>query len=216
MSDSSSTKPGVPEIGAVESDPAVDAEHMARALDLARQKLGVVAPNPAVGCVVVKDGAVVSEGVTADGGRPHAEEAALDAAGDRAEGATIYVSLEPCATRTTGHDGCADRLIAAKVARVVIACGDPHPFADGEGVARLKAAGIDVRLGVQRREAEALNTGFFLVVRDGRPYVAVDADPSSYDADLELDPNADLLLALRDLAVGGLTRVRAEIGRAHV
>jgi len=187
---------------------------MARALDLARQRLGHVAPNPAVGCVVVKDGAVVSEGATADGGRPHAEEAALDAAGTRAEGATVYVSLEPCATRTTGHDPCADRLVAAKVARVVIACEDPHPFADGEGVARLKAAGIDVRLGLQRNEAEALNAGFFLVVRDGRPYVAVDADPSSYDADLELDPEADLLSALRDLAVGGLTRVRVAPGSA--
>lgn len=191
---------------------AVDAAHMARALELARAMLGRVAPNPAVGCVIVKDGAVAAEGATADGGRPHAEEVALDAAGARAEGATVYMSLEPCATRTTGHDACADRLVAARVARVVVACEDPHPFADGEGVARLKAAGIDVRLGVARREAEALNAGFFLVVREGRPFVAVDADPTPYDADLEIDPNTELLPALRDLAVAGLTRVRAKPG----
>jgi diaminohydroxyphosphoribosylaminopyrimidine deaminase/5-amino-6-(5-phosphoribosylamino)uracil reductase len=187
-----------------------DALFMGRALRLARRRLGKVAPNPAVGCVIVRDGAVVAEGATADGGRPHAEEIALEAAGESARGATVYVSLEPCAVRSSGADSCADRLVAAEVARVVAACPDPHPFADGDGLARLRASGVAVSMGVGRFEAEALNAGFFLVVREGRPLVAIDANAEGYDAAIELDPHANLMSELRRLAVDGLTRVRVE------
>jgi diaminohydroxyphosphoribosylaminopyrimidine deaminase/5-amino-6-(5-phosphoribosylamino)uracil reductase len=185
-----------------------DALFMGRALRLARKKLGKVAPNPAVGCVIVKHGHVVAEAATGDGGRPHAEEAALEIAGLHAEGAAVYVSLEPCAVRSKGGDSCSDLLVAAKVARVIVACPDPHPFADGEGLSQLQSHGITVSMGVGRWEAEQLNAGFFLVVREGRPLVAIDDDASTYDATLDLDPKANLLSELRRLAAQGLTRVR--------
>lgn len=189
-----------------------DRAFMDRALGLAGAQLGKVAPNPAVGCVIVHDGAIAGEGATADGGRPHAEEVALDAAGDKARGAVVYVTLEPCAVRTSGADACADRLVDAGVERVVVACEDPHPFSDGDGVARLRGAGVQVDVGLRRREAEALNAGFFLVVRESRPFVAIDPDPASYDAELDLDPQANLVAELRRLAVDGLTRVCAAPG----
>lgn len=185
-----------------------DALFMGRALRLARKRLGQVAPNPAVGCILVKNGQVIAEAATGEGGRPHAEELALELAGEAAAGAAVYVSLEPCAVRSKGGDSCADLLVAAGVARVVIACPDPHPFADGEGIARLTAAGVSVSMGVGRWEAEQVNAGFFLVVREGRPLVAIDESSASYDATLDLDPRANLLTELRRLAAQGLTRVR--------
>ncbi|HZD26935.1 MAG TPA: bifunctional diaminohydroxyphosphoribosylaminopyrimidine deaminase/5-amino-6-(5-phosphoribosylamino)uracil reductase RibD, partial [Alphaproteobacteria bacterium] len=145
---------------------------MRAALSLARRGLGAVWPNPAVGCLLVKDGIVVSRGWTRAGGRPHAETVALDQAGAAAAGATAYVSLEPCA-----HHGqtppCASALAAARVARVVIAAPDPDPRVDGRGAAILKAAGIAVSEGVCRAEAEALNAGFLMRVRHGRPLVTL-------------------------------------------
>jgi diaminohydroxyphosphoribosylaminopyrimidine deaminase/5-amino-6-(5-phosphoribosylamino)uracil reductase len=134
---------------------------------------------------------------------------ALAQAGDAAAGATVYVSLEPCAVRSTGADSCSDLLVAAKVARVVAACPDPHPFADGDGLARLSAAGIKVSLGVGRFEAERLNAGFFLVVRESRPLVGIDHDADRYDALLDIDPKINLAAELRKLAARGITRVRA-------
>jgi diaminohydroxyphosphoribosylaminopyrimidine deaminase/5-amino-6-(5-phosphoribosylamino)uracil reductase len=189
-----------------------DRAHMDRALALARAQLGKAAPNPAVGCVIVRDGTVVGEGATGAGGRPHAEEIALAAAGAKARKATAYVSLEPCAVRTSGSSACSDLLIAAGVARVVAACADPHPFTDGEGAERLRAAGVAVDVGLLRREAEELNAGFFLVVREGRPLVGIDRDAAPYDADLKISADANLLAALRQLAAQGLTRVRAAPG----
>jgi diaminohydroxyphosphoribosylaminopyrimidine deaminase/5-amino-6-(5-phosphoribosylamino)uracil reductase len=182
---------------------------MGRTLRHARAQLGKTAPNPAGGCVIVRDGVVIGEGATGDGGRPHAEEVALAAAGADARGATVYVSLEPCAVRTSGADSCADLLVGAGVARVVAACQDPHPFSDGDGLARLRSAGVAVNVGVGRWEAETLNAGFFLVVQEGRPLVAIDSDPSRYDARLEADAGGNLLAELRRLAVQGLTRVHA-------
>ena len=193
---------------AAQTTAQADAHYMDRALILARGVLGAVAPNPAVGCVIVRDGVIVGEGATAPGGRPHAEELALEAAGDQARGAQVYVSLEPCAVRTAGGDACADRLVAAGVARVVVACSDPHPFADGDGIARLQAAGVAVKVGERRREAEALNAGFFLVVRESRPFVAIDPSPESYDVDFDVPADANLLAELRRLAAQGVTRVR--------
>ncbi|MCM0020188.1 MAG: bifunctional diaminohydroxyphosphoribosylaminopyrimidine deaminase/5-amino-6-(5-phosphoribosylamino)uracil reductase RibD [Tagaea sp.] len=145
---------------------------MGAALALARRGLGNVWPNPAVGCVLVMDGTVVGRGWTQQGGRPHAETEALARAGSAARGATAYVTLEPCS-----HHGktppCAEALIGARVARVVVACRDPDPRVDGRGLAALRSAGIDIVEGVSRAQAEALNAGFFLRLRENRPFVTL-------------------------------------------
>lgn len=149
-----------------------DAEHMRAALALARRGLGSTWPNPSVGCVLVCDGRVVGRGTTAPGGRPHAERVALDMAGDAARGATAYVTLEPCA-----HHGktppCADALIGAGVSRVVVACGDPYPAVNGAGIARLRAAGIEVVTGVLEAEALVQQAGFLSRVALGRPMITL-------------------------------------------
>ncbi len=141
---------------------------MAAALRLARRGLGAVWPNPAVGCVLVRDGVVVARGWTQAGGRPHAEAEALRRAGARARGATAYVTLEPCA-----HHGqtppCADALIAAGIARCVVAIEDPDPRVRGQGIARLRAAGITVDTGTGAEAAADLNRGFLLRITQGRP-----------------------------------------------
>ncbi len=134
---------------------------MRAALALAAPGVGATGENPSVGCAIVNDGAVVGEGATAIGGRPHAEELALAAAGERARGATAYITLEPCAHRSTGAVSCSDLLIQAHVARVVIAARDPHPMAAGVGVERLRAAGVAVEIGVMEKDARAQNTRFF-------------------------------------------------------
>lgn len=142
---------------------------MRAALALARRSLGRTWPNPAVGCVIVRDGAVLARGRTRDSGRPHAEaDAITQAAGIPLKGATAYVTLEPCS-----HYGrtppCADALIAAGIARVVSALEDPDPRVRGAGHARLRAAGIQVDVGEGAGEAAEINAGFFLRVRQGRP-----------------------------------------------
>ena len=139
---------------------AADQDHMSRAIDLARANLGRTGDNPSVGCVVVKAGQVVGEGATAPGGRPHAEEQALDQAGEAARGATAYVTLEPCGARSSGGLSCSERLVAAGVARVLIACEDASPFAAGQGAERMRAAGIEVQLGVLASEASVLYVGY--------------------------------------------------------
>ena len=151
---------------------ADDLDHMRHALVLAARGLGEVAPNPAVGCVIVKDGVVVGRGRTAKGGRPHAETQALAEAGAAAQGATAYVTLEPCS-----HHGytppCAKSLIDAGIARVVVAVGDPDPRVNGEGIAWLKQAGVTVDVGLCAKEAADLNAGFFLKVQHERPLVTL-------------------------------------------
>jgi diaminohydroxyphosphoribosylaminopyrimidine deaminase/5-amino-6-(5-phosphoribosylamino)uracil reductase len=145
---------------------------MQAALGLARRGLGRVAPNPAVGCVLVRpdlDGRVVGRGWTQSGGRPHAETEALRRAGLLAQNATAYVTLEPCSH--TGKTGpCANALIAAQIKRVVIAMQDPDPRVSGRGIAKLKDAGIDVSLGVLELEAKKVNIGFIYKIQLGRPY----------------------------------------------
>lgn len=138
-----------------------DADFMRRALLLAAPGVGRTGANPSVGCVIVSDGVVVGEGATAVGGRPHAEEVALAQAGNKAQGATVYVTLEPCAKRSSGTPSCSEILIQHGVGRVVIAIGDPHLFAAGVGVERLRAAGIGVEVGLMSEEARALNAAFF-------------------------------------------------------
>jgi diaminohydroxyphosphoribosylaminopyrimidine deaminase/5-amino-6-(5-phosphoribosylamino)uracil reductase len=132
---------------------------MRRAIELARGGWGQTTPNPMVGAVVVRDGEVVGEGYHARYGEPHAEAAALLAAGERARGSTVYVSLEPCA-HTGKTPPCADALVAAGVARVVIAARDPNPVAGG-GVERLRAGGVEVVQGVESEAARELNAAFF-------------------------------------------------------
>jgi diaminohydroxyphosphoribosylaminopyrimidine deaminase/5-amino-6-(5-phosphoribosylamino)uracil reductase len=149
---------------------ATDYEHMARALQLAANGLYDTAPNPAVGCVLVKDARVVATGWTAPAGGPHAEIVALQRAGAAARGATAYVTLEPCCH--TGRTGpCTKALLEAGVARVVFAGHDPNPRVDGGGARELAAAGVAVEGGVMERAAEPLNRGFFTRMRRGVPYV---------------------------------------------
>ena len=147
-----------------------DHGHMGRALRLAEHGLYTTEPNPRVGCVLVRDGAVVGEGWHERAGEPHAEVLALRAAGPRAAGATAYVTLEPCA-----HHGrtppCADALAAAGVTRVVVAMEDPNPLVRGAGLARLRSAGVTVECGLLEAPARALNPGFVMRMTHGRPYV---------------------------------------------
>lgn len=149
-----------------------DQRYMALALTLGGRGLGNVWPNPAVGCVIVSDGFIVGRGWTAAGGRPHAETVALDQAGTAARGATAYVTLEPCS-----HHGqtppCAGALIAAGVARVVVATGDPDPRVNGQGLAMLRQAGIEVTEGVGADAARRQNAGFLLTRTQGRPLVTL-------------------------------------------
>ena len=136
--------------------PDPDVLAMRRAIALARPHLGRTGDNPSVGCVILRDGEVVGEGATGLGGRPHAEELALVQAGDRALGASAYVTLEPCAQRSSGAASCSALLVAAGVTRVLIACEDASSFAAGGGAARLRAAGIEVSQGILADEAAPL------------------------------------------------------------
>ena len=145
---------------------------MRAALALARRALGRSWPNPAVGCVLVREGRVVGRGWTQPGGRPHAETEALGRAGNAAGGATAYVSLEPCS-----HHGktqpCAEALVAAGIKRAVVAMEDPDPRVSGRGIARLEQNGIPVTLGFGENEAAEMNAGFFLRIREKRPLVTL-------------------------------------------
>jgi len=151
---------------------SLDHLHMAQALRLAERGLYTTQPNPRVGCVIAQGDAVVGEGWHRRAGEPHAEVFALREAGERARGATAYVTLEPCA-----HHGrtppCAGALIAAGVARVAIAAEDPFPQVDGRGIGTLRAAGIAVETGLLREAARELNIGFFSRIERGRPWVRV-------------------------------------------
>lgn len=147
-----------------------DAHWMAHALRLAEQGLYSTSPNPRVGCVLVKDGVAIGSGWHQRAGEPHAEVYALREAGTRAVGATAYVTLEPCS-----HHGrtppCADALIAAQVARVVVAMQDPNPLVAGRGLAHLRAAGMDVECGLMESAARVLNVGFVSRMERGLPWV---------------------------------------------
>lgn len=149
---------------------AQDSEWMAQSLHLAERGLYTTSPNPRVGCVLVKAGKLIAEGWHERAGEPHAEVHALRAAGDNARGATAYVTLEPCS-----HHGrtppCADALIAAGVARVVVAMQDPNPQVSGQGIARLRSAGIEVECGLMEASARALNPGFISRMTRGLPLV---------------------------------------------
>lgn len=164
---------------------AADHDFMARALRLAECGLFTTTPNPRVGCVLVKDHAIVGEGWHERAGEPHAEVHALRRAGDSARGATAYVTLEPCS-----HHGrtppCADALIAAGVQRVVAAMADPNPQVAGQGLARLRDAGLVAEVGLLTNEARELNIGFVSRMERGRPWLRLKA-AASLDGRTALD-----------------------------
>ena len=184
-----------------------DEVFMRRAIALAMDNMGKTWPNPAVGCVIVKDGAVVGEAATAAGGRPHAEEQAVPMAGEASRGATAYVTLEPCGARSSGRKSCAQFLTEAGIARVVIGAFDPSPFASGRGVERLRAEGLQVDAGVLEAEALKLCEGFLHRLETGRPMVRVSEDGQGFDARFAASPKADLKSELNRLGEAGYTRV---------
>ncbi|MFP5455577.1 MAG: bifunctional diaminohydroxyphosphoribosylaminopyrimidine deaminase/5-amino-6-(5-phosphoribosylamino)uracil reductase RibD [Alphaproteobacteria bacterium] len=173
---------------------------MLAAIALAGRGSGRSAPNPNVGCIVVRDGRVMGRGVTQAGGRPHAEAQALAMAGS-VEGATVYVTLEPCAHVSTRGPACADLLAAAAPARVVVALTDPDPRTNGRGIARLEAAGIAVTAGVAADEARRSMAGFLTRQASNRPHVT-----------LKLATSLDGCIALAD---GSSRWITGDAARAH-
>lgn len=189
---------------------ATDAAWMRHAVRLARG--GYPAPNPRVGCVLVRDGAVVGEGFHRAAGRAHAEAMALERAGEGARGATAYVTLEPCA-----HFGrtppCSDALIAAGVTRVVFAVGDPNPVAEG-GAARLRAAVVEVLAGVEAEAARRVNRVWLTAMERGRPFVVVKAAMTLDGFVARADGTSQWITGERARAAGH--RLRAEMGAVLV
>jgi len=151
----------------------LDETFMRRALDLAARGRGSVEPNPMVGCVIVRDGRVIGDGYHQKFGEPHAEREALAAARESPRGATVYVNLEPCCHTNKKTPPCVPALIEAGVAKVVVGCVDPNPQVSGKGIEALRAAGIDVNVGVLEPEAKQLNAAYFAKVAAGRPYVTL-------------------------------------------
>lgn len=180
---------------------------MARAIELALARMGDTWPNPAVGCVIVKGGEVVSEAATAPGGRPHAEEQAVPAAGESAKGATAYVTMEPCGARSSGRTSCSHFLMQSGVSRVVVAAVDPSPFASGRGVERLRQAGLEVETGLLADEAAVLYEGYLHRLETGRPMVRLSQDGKGFDARFAASPKADLVTELKRLGEAGYTRL---------
>lgn len=191
---------------------AADERWMARAVELATAQMGRTWPNPAVACVIVKDDVVIAEAATADGGRPHAEEQAVPAAGEMARGATAYVTMEPCGARSSGRTSCSQFLLKAGVARVVVAAVDPSPFASGRGVEKLRKAGLEVETGVLADRAAVLYEGYLHRVETGRPMVRLSNDGQGFDARFAASPKADLAVELKRLGEAGYTRVWVEPG----
>lgn len=184
---------------------------MGAALALASRGIGLSTPNPSVGCVLVNDGRVVARGHTSAGGRPHAEAAALTAAGPAARGATAYVTLEPCAHHSQRGPSCADVLIAAGIARVVVAALDPDSRTNGEGAARLRAAGISVVTGVRAAEAEAGLAGFLTRQRQGRPHITLKLAVSLDGAIALADGRSRWITGERMRAAAHLLRARCDL-----
>jgi len=153
---------------------SIDRRFMDEALRLGEETRGRSAPNPNVGCVIVSSaGRIVGRGATAPGGRPHAEAVALAQAGKRANGATVYVTLEPCAHESPRGPACTELLLAAKPAQVVIALKDPDPRTSGKGIRRLRRAGIEVTPGVEREAAKRSLAGWLTRLRLGRPRITL-------------------------------------------
>jgi diaminohydroxyphosphoribosylaminopyrimidine deaminase/5-amino-6-(5-phosphoribosylamino)uracil reductase len=191
---------------------------MRRAIDLASARMGTTWPNPTVGCVIARGEAVIAEAATGPGGagsageRLHAEEQALIAAGDAARGACAYITLEPCARRSSERLSCTDRLIQAGVARVFTACRDPSPNAHGQGLARLSAAGVAVEADLIAGEAEALYRGYRHRVLTGRPMVVGAPGGAGFDAEFTPLPGEELGQAMTRFGQIGYTLMWVKAG----
>ena len=183
--------------------------YMARALQLADKGRHSTQPNPRVGCVIVKDGAIIGEGFHERAGEPHAEVHALRMAGDKARGADVFVTLEPCS-----HFGrtppCADGLIAAGVRKVWAAMQDPNPEVAGKGLERLRAAGIEVECGLMQAQAQVLNRGFVMRMTRGRPFVTLKL-AASLDGRTAM-ANGESQWITSEAARADVHRLRAEAG----
>lgn len=187
-----------------------DARWMGAAIALATRGRGRTWPNPNVGCVIAADGRAVGRGWTQPGGRPHAEAMALDAADTEARGATLYVTLEPCAHASARGPMCSDLIIAAGVARVVIAIGDPDPRTDGAGAAKLRAAGVEVTEGVAAETAARAMAGFLARQRFGRPHVTLKLAMSIDGCIARADGESRWITGPEARAHGHLERSRAD------
>ena len=174
---------------------------MTAAIALAERGVGRTGQNPSVGCIIVKDGLVLGRGWTQPGGRPHAEAVALEQAGSKAPGATVYVTLEPCAHQSERGRSCASLLVEAAVEKVIVALEDPDPRTAGQGIARLRAAGIECEVGLCAREARKALAGFFSRIRQERPFVT-----------LKLATSLDGMIAMAD---GSSRWITGEAARAH-
>lgn len=181
-----------------------DARWLEAAAALAARGVPLSRPNPSVGAILVKDGIVLARGWTQPGGRPHAEAVALASLDGRAPGATLYVSLEPCAHQSARGPACADLVAQSGVARVVIGCGDPDPRTAGQGFARLRAAGIDVEL-IDSAACRASLAGYLTRTVKGRPHVT-----------LKLALSQDGQLAFPSDGPGPIQWLTGEVARAHV
>jgi diaminohydroxyphosphoribosylaminopyrimidine deaminase / 5-amino-6-(5-phosphoribosylamino)uracil reductase len=163
-----------------------------------------------VGCLIVRDGLVLAAASTGAGGRPHAEEAALQLIGEDGAGADAYVTLEPCGARSSGAPSCAERLVVAGVRRVVIACEDASPFASGQGAERLRAAGVVVETGILQAEAWPLYEGYAHRLKTGAPLVVASVDGAGCEALFEAD--GDLEPALNRYGAEGYSRLWTPAG----
>ena len=193
-----------------------DHRHMRRAIALARARLGSTWPNPTVGCVLADGDRILAEAVTGPGGpdsaagRLHAEEQTLIAAGEAARGAVAYVTLEPCAERSSARPSCSDRLVQAGCARVVVACDDPSPRAAGRGLQRLRAAGLAVETGVLAEEAAGLYAGYRRLLATGRPLIEAADNGYGFDAEFNPEASEDLAEAMMRFGSLGYTRMWVE------
>ena len=180
---------------------------MRRAIGAAFARLGRTWPNPVVGCVIAKGDEVLAQAVTADGGRPHAEEQALAMIGAAARGATAYVTLEPCGQRSNGAPSCSERLALAGIARVVIAADNPSPLSAGRGLQRLLAAGVACETGFLIHETEPLYRAFRHKLRTGAPLIEASPTGEGFDAKFEILGDETVDEALRRHGAGGHIRL---------
>jgi diaminohydroxyphosphoribosylaminopyrimidine deaminase / 5-amino-6-(5-phosphoribosylamino)uracil reductase len=193
-------------------DEATDLDFMRLAVAASLPALGTTFPNPTVGAVLVKSGVILATGVTQAGGRPHAEAEALAIAGAEARGSTIYVTLEPCAHVSARGPSCADSLIAAGVARVVVAMEDPDPRTAGQGNTRLRQAGIEVSVGCGADWAMALHQGFVSRLTTGRPLVALSDHGAGFEGPFQLQSGECFEAALDRMGAAGFSRVWVKQG----
>ena len=187
-----------------------DARWMGAAIALSTRGRGRTWPNPNVGCVIVSNGRVAGRGVTAAGGRPHAEAVALAQAGNAAKGATLYTTLEPCAHASERGPTCSDLIVESGIARVVIAVRDPDPRTDGNGAARLRRAGVEVAEGVEAETASRAMSGFLTRQRFGRPHVTLKLALSLDGCIARADGESQWITGPQARAHGHLERSRVE------